>query len=238
MKFLSNVFTKRRLKIAKWILGGLASAAALTLTINYYSQTGNNNNMIVGNNNNVCSANIDTNNYFLKEDTFASTDSVGRQILFYVALLSAEKRWEKGEYMFTEGHQNFDSTFAQILHWSKQLQSCKELIAIGLASQEGDSMAQYELAGRRADEVLMRLRGIDNVKNLYKLNMGKHKFVNAKLQTSEQRRIIIGGIMKRDVNMKIEDIRYALRKSLYDSMKAKLDLELNNYCNFTFTHPQ
>jgi len=166
-----------------------------------------------------------------------STDSKGRKIEFIIAILSQEKRWELGSSDFLENHQSFNEFFPGYLSILPTLDSCSELIAVGVASQEGTKQNEFYRADKRADKILEILRPISNGKNLYKLNLGKFSSSNIPGETSGQRRVIICGIKNRNKEMTTDNIKYALYEGLKKQMKDKLGLELSEYSDFYFSNP-
>lgn len=171
-----------------------------------------------------------------KEKYFSSHDEKGRKIEFVIAFLTAEKRWKIGSSEYFENGEKFDSSFPKYLRSLSNIEYCKDIIAVGLASEEGDIDYEYNRADKRGDKIIEILRPIVKDKNLYKLNLGKHNNTNQN-ETSSQRRIIIIGITKRQNEMTITDIKFALNEKLRKIMKQEIGLELNNYTSFELTNP-
>lgn len=219
-------------KLLGFIIGLLTG---ITLTIVYQNGQVN----VAGENN------IVTNHQVKNEDTlslwetqrFHTTDSLGRKIEFEISILSQEKRWEFGNSEYLENHQLFDEFFPEYLKKLSTINDCMELISIGVASQEGKVQDEFTRADKRADKILEILRPISKGKILYKLNLGRYSSIKLDSDTSKQRKVIIGGIKKRDPAMTFNDIRYALFNELKKEMEEKLGLSLSDYNDFYFTNP-
>jgi hypothetical protein len=158
-------------------------------------------------------------------------DSSGRTAEFLVAVLAQEHRWKFRKTEILESGRA-DSVLPPFVASLPEFEVAQEVIAVGVASQEGGTLTEEERADRRADEILKVVRPMAGVRNLYKLNLGQHREEKPAGDTSSQRRVILIGVMSRPPDMTVADLQEALFDALRDESR-QLSFVVDRYSRFT-----
>ncbi|MBB3697732.1 hypothetical protein KMW28_06050 [Flammeovirga yaeyamensis] len=159
-----------------------------------------------------------------------------KKVRFKVVYLSQEKRWEFASSSKLTNGQSVEQFLQSYLPRIPNFETSIGLIAVGLASQEGDLKEEENRAGERADAILsgFRVLNFSNSKELYKLNLGQHlpKKELGKDETAYQRRVILIGIMEKEKTMSIKAISKKLELALEDSERLNFDTKI--YSKYEF----
>lgn len=159
-----------------------------------------------------------------------------KKVRFKVVYLSQEKRWDFASSSKLTNGQNIEPFLLDYLPKIPNFKSSIGLIAVGLASQEGDLKEEEIRASERADAILssFRVLNFSNSKEFYKLNLGQYlpKEKLDKNETAYQRRVIIIGIMEKNKSMKVKTISKKLKVALEDS--ERLNFETGLYSKYEF----
>jgi hypothetical protein len=177
------------------------------------------------------------------KDVVGKDTSTGKSAHFKIAIITQEHRWVfKSTTNVEDGDQNeagvkVDEVLPPFLSQLPNFQNALGITVVGVASEEGEPTKEEARADKRADNVLKLLRkvAISNGKELYKLNLGRHKSTGTALtpyQTSSQRRLIVVGIMRQDPEMNFA----ALKAAFYNALQQPIGLAvpLSEYAQFKF----
>ena len=161
----------------------------------------------------------------------------GKKAKFKVAIVTQEYRWKFGSSDSIETGL-VKKELPELLDKLNGFDNMIGLIAIGTASQEGNTNQEVVRADKRADNIVSVFRQTDlaNNKDIYKLNLGQYLLKEQSssiAETSVQRRLIIVGIEQKEKTMKFEEIREALKNALQKS-SLKYTLETKSYSIFDF----
>ncbi len=163
----------------------------------------------------------------------------GKVAFFSIMYLTKEKRWEYGSTKKLHDGSKLEDVIKKVIPNFQEFSIAKGLIAVGVASQEGDLIEKEELrADTRADMLLFLLKSINNDKEMYKLNLGKDITKKTGLdhdETSYQRRVIVIAIIDKDPSMRTAELKIALSRALAKSEGIKFNIETHNYSLFDFT---
>ena len=164
-------------------------------------------------------------------------DKDGKKIKVRINLLSSESRWiYKSSAEAELGKKKLDLN-ALIRGLDVSVNS-KGLIAVGMASVEGDISKQSILAEERTDRLIHIIK--DELKPtipIFGLSLGRFKDDRTKSNptaTSTQRRVVVVEILEQDEGTKIED---AIFDALIDAKKASppIPFDAENYTDRKFT---
>lgn len=114
---------------------------------------------------------------------------------------------------------------------SSEIKKYTDVIAVGAASNEGVSTNPTEeanRAARRADQLQLWIKEYVATSNsLHRLALGYYKGNDGNTQSSDQRRVVIVGVLKKDQGL---DLREALRTSL--TIMSTFPFKLDEYSSF------
>lgn len=161
-------------------------------------------------------------------------DSLGRKAKFVIAILTEEEKWDYDSDTTLEKSGNFRRNFPLYLKSLPYIRENSGLICVGTASKDGSKSSQHDLAGSRAEEIIYSVRPFSTKHNdIFKLNLGKYS-TNEK-DISDQRRVIVIGILEKDPLMDEGSIKKACYNALKEQLKGAVKLDIDNYSHFEFT---
>lgn len=164
-------------------------------------------------------------------------DKSGKKIKVRINLLSSEYRWIYKSSAGAElGEEKIDLN--ALVRGLDVSANSRGLIAVGMASVEGDISGQSILAEERTDKLIHIIK--DELKPtipVFGLSLGRFKDESTKSNptaTSTQRRVVIVEILEQDEGTKIED---AIFDALIDAKKASppIPFDAENYTDRKFT---
>lgn len=150
------------------------------------------------------------------------TDSAGRYALFDVVVLTKDYGWVKGSTTELERGDTLltaEDVEAEVLapQLRQGLGSAQELIAVGLASQEGQTEAEIQRGGLRAQRIAEWVRNaVDPSIPMSTLNLGQYSNLCSDCETDDtswQRPFIVIAVRRADPGTNIAE---ALRAALSD----------------------
>ena len=166
------------------------------------------------------------------------TDSAGRAALFDVVVLTRDYGWvrgsttelERGERRLTAEDIENDVLAPQL---RQGLSSARELIAVGLASQEGEIEREVQRGGLRAARIAQWVRGAVGADiPMWTLNLGRYSEPCADCETADtswQRPFIVIAVRKSDPGTNIGE-------ALNSAMSEKTNLPSpSRYSNFALS---
>ncbi len=161
-------------------------------------------------------------------------DSLGHKAKFVIAILTEEEKWDYGSDTTLEKSGNFRKNFKIYLKSLPYIQENSGFICVGTASKDGSKSSQHDLAGSRAEEIIYSVRPFSTKHNdIFKLNLGKYS--TSEKDISDQRRVIVIGILKKDLSMDEASIKKACYNALKEQLKSAIKLDIDNYSHFEFT---
>lgn len=114
---------------------------------------------------------------------------------------------------------------------SSEIAKYTDVIAVGTASNEGaltNSTEEASRASRRADQLQLWIKEYVATSNpLHRLSLGYYKAEDLKKQSSDQRRVVIVGVLRKDPAL---DLREALKNSL--PFISTFPFKLREYSSF------
>ena len=234
---------KHKYTIPIAIVAALITAIATIFTGIFNSSGTQNNNEINGNNNIIIQG--EKNTLIINSEEWGFEDSKGeidgdfvevRTAYFHI--LTDHYRWKVGSSELLENDERIADVLPEHIDnlQDSVFDAALGLIAVGVASQENNLERSTEeaRAGRRAEKIqsVLNQHPIVKGKKSYRLNLGVHKTIGKSLGQyviSDQRRVIIIGVMKNSKNISPSKFEECLRDALKPS---KVSFDINNYSKF------
>jgi hypothetical protein len=172
------------------------------------------------------------------------TDLTGKKATFRFHSLTTNHAWRLNS---SEEVENLTSpyTIAQAQSLLKQklsepniqerIKQSKELIAVGVASCEGEKTREENRAEERARVIQNALNDASTVHKIYLLLLGQYQAKDCNSETTfKQRQLIVIYVISEDEGVSMKDALNSARKQLLEYLKDKSDsplgiLRLNNY---------
>lgn len=159
---------------------------------------------------------------------------------FRVAIVTQEYRWKFARTDSIESGA-ISNELPNLLNNLDKFGDMLGIISVGCASQEGVKQEEISRAERRADNILAILRQhkkTQKISSFYKLNLGQYSTIQKlNKETSIQRRVIIIGILEKDIRMSEIEVGKALENALQKS-SLKTTVNIDSYSNFDFSPMQ
>lgn len=159
-------------------------------------------------------------------------DSAGRSVGLRLVIISQRNEWKFEDTVMLENGP-ITSVLPTYLNSFPVFEKFREIVAIGMASEEGDSLIELGRAGARSNAIAELISNYCKAhrynNKIYTLNLGKHDVTNKGTNTSYQRRLVIVGVIPEETD---DDVIFevALKDALINDEQLEVGLKL--YDNF------